>query len=211
MDHRDRTSFTEARSSTMFVFLFVCLLRWFFEFCRTLQARVFDLSSCNFYQQSPRSNLKSCMELGGWDPLRGFFCPLKTPQLRKKVAVNHAKLCETYSPWSNKSFGDKFWTRDTPEWNWPKCSEEFRENGRVEWQIMSILQAIGRCRYRSVVRSGIAVVTLQRLADCEQPNIDYRSLTRSSAQGGRLFSIIHKWRKYAVKLTSLDANSGLIE
>ncbi len=28
---------------------------------------------------------------------------------------------------------------------------------------------------RSVSRSGIAVVTLERLADCEQPNIDYRS------------------------------------
>ncbi len=52
--------------------------------------------------------------LGGWDPLRGFVCPLKTPQRTKKVAVNHAKLCETYSPWSNKIFGDKMFDQGYP-------------------------------------------------------------------------------------------------
>ncbi len=40
------------------------------------------------------------------------------------------------------------------------------ENGRCE-AIAGIARSVGR--------SGIAVVTLERLADCEQPNIDYRS------------------------------------
>ncbi len=47
MDHRDRTSFTEARSSSMFFCLSVCLSVCYaivYIFCQRLQARVFDIS-----------------------------------------------------------------------------------------------------------------------------------------------------------------------
>ena len=39
--------------------------------------------------------------------------------------------------------------------------------------------------------SGVAVVTLPRLADCEQPNVDY-TVANKKLNRGCLFSIIHK-------------------
>ena len=83
-------------------------------------------------RQSWRSNLKSWMELGGWDPPKGLFCPLKTPQLTKKLQLTTRSCVEHIPHGQTKFLVKKFWTRDTPKWNyWPKCSEEFRENGRV--------------------------------------------------------------------------------
>ncbi len=62
---------------------------------------------------------------------------------------------------------NKFCTRDTPKWSYRlKCSEEFRENGHT---------AGAKPLQVSIGRAGVVVVTLKRLADCEQPNIDYRS------------------------------------
>ena len=49
--------------------------------------------AANFYQQSPRANWIPFLEIGGLGPPKGIFCPLKTPQRTKKVAVNNAKLC----------------------------------------------------------------------------------------------------------------------
>ncbi len=45
----------------------------------------------------------------------GFFCPLKTPQLTKKVADDYAKVCETYSTWSYKIVGDNIFDQGHPE------------------------------------------------------------------------------------------------
>ncbi len=51
-----------------------------------------------------------------------------------------------------------------------KWQSQMAENGRRE-----AIAGIGRSVGLSVGRSGIAVVTMERLADREQPNIDYRS------------------------------------
>ena len=98
MDHRDRTSFKEVRSSTMFVCLFFCYDN-FSNFAEGYRPEFSKYQAEILNQQSPRSNLKSSLEIGGLGPPKGLFCPLKTPQLRKKLAVKHAKLCEIYCPW----------------------------------------------------------------------------------------------------------------
>ncbi len=105
-------------------------------------------------------------------PLRGFFGPLKTPQLRKKVAANRAKLCGTYSSWSNKIFGEKILDQGHPQVE--LLTKTFGRNSR-KWLRQYTGQASGmREAVAGIGRSGFAVVTLPRVAGCEQPNVDYR-------------------------------------
>ena len=81
-----------------------------------LQARVFDISSCNFSTAKSKVQLENLFRNWGLGPPKGlFFTPIKTPQLRKKVAVNRARLCETYSPWSNKIFGENILDQGHPQ------------------------------------------------------------------------------------------------
>ena len=97
MDRRDRTSSTEARSTTLFFCLSVCYAD-FSNFAKGYRPQFSPDQAAITHQQSPRSNLKSCWKLGGWDSPKGLFCPLKTAQLTKNGAVKQAKLCGTYSP-----------------------------------------------------------------------------------------------------------------
>ncbi len=102
------------RQLCLFVFLSVCYAD-FSNFAEGYRPEFSKYQAEILNRQRSRSNLKSCMELGGWEPPKGLFCPLKTSQLTKKVAVNHAKLCETYSPWSNKIFGEKILDQGHPQ------------------------------------------------------------------------------------------------
>ena len=102
-------------SVSFFVSLFLCYAN----------SRIFDkgyrleFSTCQaemFFSAKSKVQLANLFEnWGAGTPLRGFFAPLKTPQIRKKVAVNHAKLCETYSTWSNKIFGVKIFEQGHPQ------------------------------------------------------------------------------------------------
>jgi len=67
MDHRDRTSFTEVRSSSMFVRLFFCDAV-FSNFAEGYRPEFSKYQAENLNRQSARSNLKSCMELGAGTP-----------------------------------------------------------------------------------------------------------------------------------------------
>ena len=113
MDRRDRISSTEARTTSLFICLCVCYAN-FSNFAKGYRPEFSTYEAVILHQQSPRSNWISFLEIGGLEtPLRGFS-PLRTPQRTKKVAVNHAKLCETYSPWSNKIFGDNIFDQGHP-------------------------------------------------------------------------------------------------
>ena len=100
-------------SVCLFVCLFVTLI---FRILRNATGLSFRPVKLNFFSAKSKVQLEN--RFGNWGagtPLRGFFAPLKTPQIRKKVAVNHAKLCETYSTWSNKIFGVKIFEQGHPQ------------------------------------------------------------------------------------------------
>ncbi len=116
MDHRDRTSFTEARSLIMFVFpsvfpsvtlTFQTLQKAIGQSFRPIKLQIFTSKV-----QGPTGY--PFWRLVGWDPPKGLFCPLKTPQRTKKIADDCAKFCKTYSPWSNKIFGVKMFDQGHP-------------------------------------------------------------------------------------------------
>ncbi len=111
------------------------------------------------HRQSPRSNLPTFLKMWGLGPPKGLFCPLKTPQRRKKVAVNHAKLYATYSPWSNKIFGENILDQGHPQVE--LLTKMF---GRISRKIVSqysllleIARSVGRALFRWA---------LSRLAAC---------------------------------------------
>ncbi len=116
MDHRDRTSFTEARSLIMFVCLFFCYAN-LSNFAKGYRSEFSSDQAANFYLQSPRSNWISFLEIGGLGPPKGLFCPLKTPQRTKKLQLT-TRNCVKHIPHGQTQFlVTKFLIRDTPEWS----------------------------------------------------------------------------------------------
>jgi len=88
------------------VSLFLCYAN-LSEFCRMLQARVFDMPSWNFVSAKSKVQLENLFGNCGAGIPKGHFCPLQNASTKKKVADDNVKLCKTYSTWLNKIFGEK--------------------------------------------------------------------------------------------------------
>ena len=100
MDHRDRTSFTEARSSSMFIYLSVCLFVCYANFSNFATGYRPEFSTCQaeiFFRQSPRSNLKTILKIGGLGPPKGLFCPPQNASDKKKACeIGYVLSCTCY-------------------------------------------------------------------------------------------------------------------
>ncbi len=142
-------------SSCLFFFPSVCYAD-FSNFAEGYRAEFSKYQAESSNRQSSRSNLKSWMELGGWDPPKGLFVPHQNAPANKKVAVNHAKLCETYSPWSNKIFCEKFLDQGHPQVE--LLTKMFGRISRKSQYSLLLDSSVGRA---------LLGWALSRLADCD--------------------------------------------
>ena len=87
MDHRDRTSSTEARTTSLFICLCVCVSVCYANFSNFAKGHRPEFSTYKAvisHQQSPRSNWIPFLEIGGWDPPKGLFLPPQNAPANKK-------------------------------------------------------------------------------------------------------------------------------
>jgi len=115
MDHRDQTSFTEARSLIMFVCVCVSV---------TLIFRILQNATGQSFRPIKQQIFTSKVQgptgypfwrLGGWDPPKGLFAPLKRPQRTKKLQLITQNCVKHIPHGQTKFLVSKFLTRDTPE------------------------------------------------------------------------------------------------
>ena len=85
MDHSDRTSFTEVRSSSLFIcllFLFVTLM---FRILKQATGQSFRPVKLQiFFGKVQGPTCQPFWKLGGWDPPKGPFCPPQNVPDNKK-------------------------------------------------------------------------------------------------------------------------------
>jgi len=86
IDHRDRTSFTEVRSSSMFIFpFFLPSVTLIFRTLQKATGQSFRPNKLQIFTskvQGPTGY--SFWRLGGWDPLKGLFLPPQNAPTNKK-------------------------------------------------------------------------------------------------------------------------------
>ena len=116
IDHRDRTSFTEVRSSSMFVCFSVTLIFRILPKATSQSFRPIKLKFRTSKVQGPTGY--PFWRLGGWDPPKGLFCPHQNASAKKNVQVT-TRYCVKHIPRGRTQFLVKrCLTRDTHKWSY---------------------------------------------------------------------------------------------